>query len=125
MKNLLKTSILLFSIVLLSSFILTDANSDIKDVIGTWNYSVPNAPVEYQIGELILEDKEGELYGYTLIGEYKNEIIKPKLEGNNLTFIMYIEDTDVSFNLNFKKNQFTGIVSYSEGTLDITGERKK
>lgn len=116
---------ILFSVLLFSSFLSINENTGIKDVIGTWNYSVPNAPVAYQIGQLILEDKEGELYGYTLAGEYKNEIIKPKLEGNNLTFTMYIEETDVSFNLNFKKNEFTGIVTYSEGTLDIKGERKK
>lgn len=125
MKNLLKTSILLFSIVLLSSFTSTAINSDIKDVIGTWNYSVPNAPIEYQQGQLILEEKEGELSGYALIGEFKNNIIKPKLEDNNLTFSMYIEDTDVSFNLNFNKDKFTGIVMYSEGTLDITGRKNK
>ena len=121
MKKIMTTKIILLSVVLLSSFISVNLTSDNKDVIGTWNYAVPNAPAEYQKGQLILEDKEGELSGYTKIGDYKNYIENPKLENKTLTFTMFIEDTDVSFDLNFDHNKFSGKVTYTEGILDITG----
>ncbi len=121
MKKLLIANIIILSVIIFSSFSSTDVISNSNDIVGTWNYSVPNAPYDYQKGELILEEKEGKLSGYTKVGEFKNEIEKPKLEDNNLKFTMYIEGTDVSFDLNFKKNKFTGIVTYFEGSLDITG----
>ena len=54
-----------------------------------------------------------------------NESVKPNLKGNNLTFTMYIEDTDVSFDLHFESKNFKGTVVYSEGILDITGVKKE
>lgn len=125
MKKILFTNIIVLSVILCSSFTLSDLNYDAKDIVGTWNYSVPNAPIDYQQGQLILEEKEGKLSGYTLIGDYKNIIEKPTLKENNLTFYMFIEDTDVAFDLNFKKDTFSGHVTYTEGTLEITGVRKE
>jgi len=125
MKKFLITSIVLLSVVLVSSFTSINLNPEIKDVLGTWNYSVPNAPIEYQKGQLILEEKKGKLSGYTKVGDFKNEIEKPKLEDKTLTFTMYIEDTEVNFSLNFEKDKFSGKVTYSEGTLNMTGVKQE
>ena len=125
MKKFMFTNCILLSVIILSSFTSNYNISTSNDIIGAWDYSVPNAPYEYQKGQLILEENAGELSGYTMVNDFKNEIDNPKLEGSNLTFSMYIEGTDVSFNLNFKENNFSGKVTYTEGILEITGIKKE
>lgn len=124
MKKFILTSAMILSVVIMSSFAVNESIDDSKIVIGTWEYSVPDAPYEYQEGELIIEKKDGKLTGYTMMGGYKTDIEDVVVKNNNLTFYLYVESEKVSFDLEFEKKIFSGTVSYSEGELDISGKRK-
>lgn len=115
---------LVLVLVLFSNYTTDNTLNKSKKVIGTWEYSIPDAPMEYQIGDLILEESDGELSGFTMISEYKTPIEKIVLDGKNLTFKMYVQSTEVYWDLEFDKKSFSGQVSYSEGDLAITGTRK-
>ena len=125
MNSIFLKSTLVLSVIAMFAFTNSDNAIDAKKVVGTWAYSVPYAPDGYQNGDLIIEEKEGKLSGYTSMDGYKTTVEKMKLEGDKLTFELYVEGTKVSFDLTFKKKTFAGKVSYSEGTLDITGKKKK
>ncbi len=124
MKKIILTSAMILSVVIMSSFAVNESIDDSKIVIGTWEYSVPDAPYEYQEGELIIEKKDGKLTGYTMMGGYKTDIEDVVVKNNNLTFYLYVESEKVIFDLDFEKKSFAGTVSYSEGELDISGKRK-
>ncbi|OIQ38405.1 MAG: hypothetical protein BM563_06200 [Bacteroidetes bacterium MedPE-SWsnd-G1] len=109
--------------LVLASF-TTTSNSNAKKILGTWSYEVPDAPYDYQEGDLIFEKADGELNGYAKIGGYKTEVDNLVVDGKNVTFSMYVEETEVEFDLEFDKKSFKGTVSYVEGTLDISGSKK-
>lgn len=124
MKKILQTSGLLLTIILFTNF-TTVNNSNTKKILGTWEYAVPDAPYEYQKGELVIKKTDGKLSGYTESDGYKTDIEDIVVDGKNVTFIMYIENTEIEFDLTFDKNSFKGTVSYTEGTLDISGIKKE
>ena len=97
---------LLLIVVLLTNFTTTNVtnNNNSKKILGTWEYAIPNAPYEYQEGELTIEKVDGELNGYIMIGNYKTDVEDIVVEGMNVTFDMDVEDTDVTFDLEFEKS---------------------
>ena len=118
----LQTSIgLILIAVLFLSFTNSIILEDKTRVIGTWDYSVPEAPSEYQKGELTIENIGNTLSGHINVNDGQTELEDLILEKNTLTFIAFIEDAEVSFKLDFDKKHFAGNVSYSEETLSITG----
>jgi hypothetical protein len=121
MKKIILTSVMILSVVIMSSFSVVDSK---KKMIGAWEYSVPDAPYEYQEGELIIEKKDGKLTGYTMVDGFKTDIEDVVAKKNNVTFYLYVESEKVWFDLDFEKNYFAGIVSYSEGELEISGKKK-
>jgi len=44
---------------------------------------------------------------------------------NNVKGSIYIQGEEVIFDINFEKNTFKGIVVSSEGTMEISGSKKK
>lgn len=123
MKKIMQSTGLLICMLVLASF-TTTSNSNAKKILGTWSYEVPDAPYDYQEGDLIFEKADGELNGYAKIGGYKTEVDNLVVDGKNVTFSMYVEETEVEFDLEFDKKSFKGTVSYVEGTLDISGSKK-
>jgi hypothetical protein len=125
MKNLIfKTSAILLLFVL-TSYSLPDDIIKTKKLIGTWEYSAPEAPYQYQKGEIIFEEKEGVLTGYFLIEGFKAQLRNLNSQKSKVTCEAYIQGITVSFDLTFKKKSFLGTASYSEGTLDISGHKKR
>ena len=120
MKKIILTSAMILSVVLLLSFAVDDS----KNVIGTWEYSAPDASYEYQKGEFVFEKKGDKLTGYAMLDGYKVTLDDLKSEKNILTFNVYVEGEKVTLDLNFEKKSFSGTASYSEGELEITGKKK-
>lgn len=94
------------------------------DLIGTWEYFVPDTAYEYQEGLIIFEYVDGKLSGYIMVGENKTDIEDIIVKDKNVTFNLFLEGEEISLKLEFKDNTFSGVVSYSEGELDISGKRK-
>ena len=96
-----------------------------KDVVGTWNYEAPYAPYEYSTGKLIFSENDDKVEGKIKIGEYEIDMRNVKVEGDNVSFGAYIEGEYVSIKFTMEKTKFTGTASYSEGTMEVTGEKEK
>ncbi len=124
MKNVAFKSFLLLSIIVLSSFAVKDSFVGVKKILGEWEYSIPDAPYEYQKGVLVLKKVDGALVGELLIGGQGMPMEDVKYEKNVLTAKMDVQGETVRYKLNFTKKSFEGIVSYSQGTLDMKGTKK-
>ena len=124
MRNLIFKGTAIVILLFLTSYSLPDDIIKTKHLIGTWEYSVPEAPYQYQKGEIIFEVKEGVLTGYLLIEGFNAQLRNLNSQKSKVTCEAYIQGMTVSFDLTFKKKSFLGTASYSEGTLDISGHKK-
>lgn len=124
MKSLLLKSSIILSTVFLCAFTISEVPPHTVDVTGTWAYQVPYAPEGYQKGEFVFEKKDKKLTGYAAIDGYKIPMEKVSQSHAKVTFEMNVEGNSVDFKLDFKDDSFSGKASYSEGILDITGEKK-
>ena len=101
------------------------AAENAKDLVGTWNYEAPYAPYEYSTGKLVFTEAGDKVEGKIKIGEYEIDMRNVKVEGEKVTFGAYIEGEYVSLKITVKKNTFTGTASYSEGSMEVSGEKAK
>ncbi len=130
MKKVALKSLIVLSIVVMSSFTVAEnftvAESfmGMKKILGEWDYSIPDAPYEYQKGVLVLKKVDGELSGEMIIGGQGSPMEEMVYEKNNLKAMMNVQGETVRFNLNFTKKALEGTVSYSQGSLGITGNKK-
>jgi len=124
MKNLILKGSLVLTFLVMMSFTGTNVTVGDKLFIGTWEYEAPDAPYEYQEGEIVISKKDGKLVGYASIDGYKIDLEDVKASGDKLVCEAYIEGESIVFELVFKKKSFTGTASYSEGSLPITGKKK-
>ena len=124
MKNIAFKGILLLSIIVLSSFTVKDSFVKVKKILGEWEYSVPDAPYGYQNGTLVLSKVDGVLAGEMVMEGQGTALEEVVFEKNVLKEKMYVQGETVRFNLNFTKKSFEGVVSYTQGTLDISGTKK-
>jgi hypothetical protein len=114
---------LIFLFILM--FNVTAISAKDQDVVGTWDYSAPNAPYEYSKGQLIITKVEDELEGVVNIDGYEMKLNSVKVEKDVLTFSLYVEGDYVSVKLTIKGDSFEGKASTSEGLLDVTGKRAR
>ena len=124
MKKVALKSLILLTVVIVSGFTIADSFMGVKKIVGEWDYSIPDAPYEYQKGVLVLKKVDGELTGEMIIGGQGSPMEEMVYEKNNLKAMMNVQGETVRFNLNFKKKTLEGTVSYSQGSLDITGTKK-
>lgn len=124
MKNLVLKASLVLTFLVMMSFTGIDSIVSEKVFIGTWEYEAPDAPYEYQEGEIVFAKKDGKLVGYVSIDGYKIDLEDVVVKGDKLTCEAYIEGESIVFEMVFKKKTFEGTASYSEGSLPITGKRK-
>ncbi|RLD76490.1 MAG: hypothetical protein DRJ07_16280, partial [Bacteroidetes bacterium] len=59
MKNLILKGSLVLTFLVMMSFTGIDSTVSEKIFIGTWEYEAPDAPYEYQEGEIVFAKKEG------------------------------------------------------------------
>ena len=124
MKNIMLKSTLVLTLILMSSFTLLGTFKVNKKILGEWEYSVPQAPYEYQKGVLILSKEGKELKGEMLVQGYTTVLEELVNVKGNVKATVNIEGESVAFDLNFSKNTFEGTVSYSQGSMEINGTKK-
>lgn len=124
MKNVALKSLILLSIVVLSGFTMVDSFMGVKKILGEWDYSIPDAPYEYQKGVLVLKKIDGVLSGEMIMGGQGSPMEEIVYEKNNLKAVMNVQGEIVNFDLNFTKKTLEGTVSYSQGTLEMKGTKK-
>ena len=112
---------LIFLLIMIFSF--TTVSGKGQDVVGTWDYSAPNAPYEYSKGQLIISRVEDELKGIVNIDGYEIKLDSLKFEDNILSFTLFVEGDYVAVKLTIQVDSFEGKASTSQGLLDVTGVR--
>lgn len=124
MKIIALKGFLLLSVFVLSSFAVKDSKVKVKKILGEWEYSIPDAPHGYQNGVLVLSKVDGVLSGEMVMEGQGSPLEEVEYEKNVLKAKMFVQGETVRFNLNFTKKSFEGVVSYSQGALDISGTKK-
>ncbi len=121
----MKTIKILMLVMLAASFTSVNAQKKV-DPVGTWTYQADDAPYEYSTGDIVVS-KEGKEYVVEIqLGEYyKVKATGVNYEKNVLSFKVYIEDETVSIQATMEKEEFEGEASYSDGTIPVTGKKKK
>jgi len=125
MKNIMLKTTLVLTLIVMSSFTLMGTFKVNKKILGEWEYSVPQAPYEYQKGVLVLSKEGKDLKGEAVVQGFS--IVMKELVNiqNNVKANVDVEGERVSIDLNFSKNTFEGTVSSSQGSMEITGNRKE
>lgn len=125
MKSTILKLTLLLMVVVMSGFTLTETFKVNKKILGEWEYSVPQAPYEYQEGVLVFSKDGKILKGEMIVGGYSMPMEDLVNEKDNVKAHISIEGEYVTFDLNFTKLEFSGTASYSQGTLEISGKKKE
>ncbi len=99
--------------------------ADETDVVGTWDYSAPNAPYEYSKGQIIISQGDEKLEGKVDIDGYEMKLNNVKVEDGVVTFSLYVEGEYVSVKVTMNGDTFEGKASTSEGLLEVTGKKAK
>jgi len=66
---------------------------------GNWNYSLPDAPYNYQSGTLEFKDSDGKQSAVVKIGSRTININEIKKNGDNFTCNLYVDGADVDVSL--------------------------
>lgn len=128
MKNIKKlgwVGIFFFLCSTLSSHAMNSFPSSFvaNDLVGEWNYTVPNAPYEYSKGVMIISKVEEafavtiQVNGSTLQGE---EVV---VNGNEISFKVSIEGAPIDVTLSAEGDKIFGQSVSPEGTLEIEGSK--
>jgi len=125
MKNLIIKSGIAFIFLFTVMANMQMAEAAGSKIVGTWDYSAPNAPYEYSKGQIIISETDDKLEGKVSIDGYDMKLNNIKFEKDLLSFSLYVEGEYVSVKLTFKKDKFTGSANTPEGTLEVTGEKAK
>ncbi len=125
MKNLILKSSIILSLILMTSFTVKESAFGTKRIIGVWEYSVPNAPYQYQQGIITFSKNEKKLSGFLTVQGTKLNLDNIVSKKNNIICDVYLEGETITFDLTFKKKLFSGKITYSQGSLDITGVKKE
>ncbi len=123
-KNLIGIGLSLLMVLSLSAFI--PAEKDVNP-IGTWAFSAPDAPYDYQTGDIVIS-KEKKVYKVQIVFNeyYKISGTNVKYEKNELSFRVNLDDETVYIKGTFdEKTGFKGKAMTSMGDMAITAKKKK
>ncbi|MBT3243585.1 MAG: hypothetical protein HN352_10560 [Bacteroidetes bacterium] len=103
----------------------TPADKDI-DPVGTWTFSAPDAPYDYQSGDFIITKEKKEYKVQVVFNEYyKMKASNVKYEKNELSFRVYVDDETVYIKGTFDKEKgFVGKAMTSMGDMPIKAKKK-
>ena len=111
--------------LIIMSFGESELDYRIKNFVGVWEYEVPNAPYGYQNGVLTLTKEKRTLKGSIGVGSYSSELEEIETKKNELNCFVRVEGEKVQLKLVFDKNSFEGKALSSQGSMDMTGKRKR
>ena len=95
-----------------------------KGILGTWQYTVKDAPFGFQTGRVIFFEEDEmtrakiKVYGISMKCDNLN------IEGDKVSFTTRVEHEDVSIKLEMKDNKLVGLVHSSEGGMSIEMVKK-
>ena len=122
-KNLIWTLLSLMVVLSLGAF--TTAEKDVNPV-GTWTFTAPDAPYDYQSGDIVISKEKKEYKVQIVFNEYyKINGSNVKYEKNVLSFRVNLDDETVYIKGTFDpKTGFTGKAMTSMGDMVIKAKKK-
>lgn len=122
----MKQLILFFTMVLgCSVFSVSAMSADKEDIQGVWEYEAASAPYEYNEGQLIVSETDGELtltVKFSNGGEVKGEQVK--CEDNKLSFGVHLDGNFIKVNCLVDGEKLTGEVESPDGPISLTAKKK-
>lgn len=121
-----KLFVVAFLFAIISGTFCANAAQSNNQLVGEWKYEVPTAPVGYEKGTLIINEKEGKLAGEVKFADgYKIEL-------KNITYAegvfkcgLYVDYEYISIKAKIDGKKMTGGVDSPEGEMKITAEKIK
>jgi glycoprotein endo-alpha-1,2-mannosidase len=95
-----------------------------ETILGTWNYTVNDAPFGFQTGKVIFYEEDDttkakiKIYGFLM--DTENLLI----DGTNVSLTSHVEHEQISIILEMVSNQLVGEVRASEGAMSIVMVKK-
>ena len=121
-----KLMILAFLFTVAIGSVNATANQGNNDIVGNWKYEVPSAPVGYDIGVLVIAEKEGKLVGEVKFADgYKIDLKEVTYEAGVVKCGLYVDYEYVSVKAKIEGDKMTGTVNTPEGEMKITAEKQK
>lgn len=122
----MKKLIVLFFILGIGTCLsVAHASAPVKESIrGTWKYSAPQAPYEYNSGTFIFDELAGKpsvTVRFRSGSEVKAEDVK--IVGDSITFNVTVEYEPVKVAGKFMGQKFSGKANSSQGIMDLTAEK--
>lgn len=124
MIEMMKIKVLTAMFAIATVFVLLPVRADAAaDPVGTWKYTASEAPYEYSKGDMIITRDEGDLKGTLKVNYQTIGMRDVKMENNSVQFGVYIEGEYIRVSLDLDGDKFSGKASYSEGSVQLVGER--
>jgi hypothetical protein len=123
-RNLLWALLSVFFVVGLTAF--TPA-ADGNDPVGTWTFNAPDAPYDYQTGDLVITKDKKEYKVKVVFNEYyKMDATNVTFEKEELAFRVYVDTETVYIKCKFnEKGEMVGKAMTSMGDLPLKAKRKE
>lgn len=96
-----------------------------KEIIGTWDYTAEHAPYEYQKGQIVFFQEDGETMAKIVIGEHTLETQDLTIDGAKVEFVAFVEYEPVTIALELKDGKLNGNVDSPEGVMPVALEKAK
>lgn len=122
----MKTVLSIATLLLAFTFATSAQTSDVKKKLnGTWKIEAPDAPYDYQEGEIVFYKEDGK-DKIKIVTTYDVIMAKNlKVKGNKVTFEFEVEYELCVAKMELKDNKMAGIVETVEGNLPVTATKKK
>ncbi|MDR0430944.1 MAG: hypothetical protein LBH58_10765 [Tannerellaceae bacterium] len=101
----------------------TESNSD--KLKGSWIYSLPEAPYEYQDGKIDFKETDGKLHATATIGHSTYEINNVKKEGNTYKCSLLVDGSNIDVALKLEGGELKGTVTADGWEMPVTFKRDK
>ena len=122
MKKVIAMSFLLMTIF--GSVKLSAQNTE-KLLLGTWDYTAEYAPIEYQKGQIVFFEEDGEAMANIVNGEQTIDTQDLSIDGAKVEFVAFVEYEPVTIELELKDGKLSGNVDSSEGVMPVSLEKAK
>lgn len=93
-------------------------------VEGVWTYEATGTPPEYSKGEITITRTDDAYQLVLTIGQMSIDADKVKVEGQQVDFSLYIEDSKIDVSLTIDGDTLTGKAESYDGTFPLKGKRK-
>ncbi len=116
---------LMFFAVILLSIPSAGAGTELKKILGLWDFSAPNAPQQYQKGTLMLKEVEQKLVGVFTVEGQVLPIPKIAFTDDILNLDFEVESTPITLKMVLKDGVLEGTTETPNGPVTVTARPSK